>query len=105
MTPLRVRRGVSSRTISLLRLVLRVVRVILHPARRTVVVHVVPVGMRFARGLTVVHVLRLVGVDDPRFVTRVRDERAGNVAQIAPVRHDRLLSTQGWLYFSLRYMI
>ena len=103
MAPLWMWRGASSRTISLL--VLLVVGVVLQPARRALVVHVVPVGVRFARGLAVVHVLRLVGVDDPRFVTRVRDEVAGDIVQIAPVRHDRLLSTQGWLHLSLECMI
>ena len=52
-----------------------------------------------------VHVLRLVGVDNPRFVARVRDEVAGDVVQIAPVRYDHLLSTQGWLHLSLECMI
>ena len=98
MAPLWMWRGASSRTISLL--VLLVVGVVLQPARRALVV-----GVRFARGLAVVHVLRLVGVDDPRFVTRVRDEVAGDIVQIAPVRHDHLLSTQGWLHFSLECMI
>lgn len=96
-------RGASLRTVSLL--VLLVVGVVLQPARRTIVVHVVPIGVRFARGLSVVHVLRLVGVDNPRLVARVGDEVVSDVVQIAPVRHDHLLSTQGWLHLSLECMI
>lgn len=78
-----------------------IIRVILLPARCAVVIHMVSVGMRLSSGLPAVVVSWLVGVDNPRFVARIWDESAGNVIQIAPAWHDHLLTTQGWLHFSL----